>query len=108
MCMRVCVYAYGYTYFRFARLTRIRIGITEEYNESRALACEMLNGVRVCDRTYRLRLYRRCFTGEEATNFIQQHKSCDVHTAVSLGNAMLKYSFIYHVRTVFELAVRGT
>lgn len=55
------------------------------------------DGVRVADRTYRLRKYRQCFIGLEAVDFIAMNQKVPRDVAVQFGNILMKQGVFRHV-----------
>jgi len=65
----------------------------------RLLVPRMLAQVRVCDRSFLLRKYRRCFVGNEACAWlISRRFARTIREAEALGNALLQAGVFRHVR----------
>lgn len=58
----------------------------------------MLGGLEVKDRTWHLKLYKKCFSGKDAVKFLMEHGYANsIDVAVAVGNALLKRGILAHV-----------
>jgi hypothetical protein len=58
---------------------------------------EMQKGLSIADRSYRLKTYRQCFLGSDATIWLSKHYKLSEPQALALGNALQGLGLIYHV-----------
>lgn len=54
-------------------------------------------GIEIQDRRYRLRVYRLCFTGQSATDWLEQRYQLSRSDAVRLGQRLVSQKWIHHV-----------
>jgi Domain found in Dishevelled, Egl-10, and Pleckstrin (DEP) len=58
---------------------------------------EMLRSLNISDRLYRLKKYRQCFLGTEATAWFVKRYKLTEEQSVMLGNALQQLGLLYHV-----------
>jgi hypothetical protein len=57
---------------------------------------KMSTGLDISDRTYRLKKYRLCFLGNEATAWLQKRYKTTESQALAIGNALHQLGLLYH------------
>ena len=62
-----------------------------------ALQLQGKNGVEIKNRRYKLKLYQKCFVGNEAVDWLCTHLKISRVNAVLIGQKLLKAKFITHV-----------
>ncbi len=55
------------------------------------------NGLKIKDRWFHFKLYRKCFTGTEAVKWLMNHKNITQEEAIQLGKILVKKKIIHHV-----------
>ncbi|MGF1523840.1 MAG: hypothetical protein ACFBSF_16100 [Leptolyngbyaceae cyanobacterium] len=65
----------------------------------RQLVADMRNvgGIQIKDRQFRLKTYRQCFVGGEATDWLVSHLKIAREEAVQIGQRLIKENWIHHV-----------
>lgn len=55
------------------------------------------NGVEIKDRWYHFKLYRQCFIGSEAVEWLIKNKNVDEAKAIQIGQMLIDRGIIHHV-----------
>ncbi len=69
-----------------------------------AAAMRGIDGVSICSRRYRLQLYRACFIGHDAVDWLVQQYDISRPEAVEIGQSMLERGIIHHVLDQHQFA----
>jgi hypothetical protein len=56
-----------------------------------------IDGIRIEDRWYKLRVYRRCFVGNEAVAWLMESFKLSQENAIRVGQILIDKKFIHHV-----------
>lgn len=88
-----------YTMSRPRIETSMRSMLLEDEKEDFAhIAQDMMQHLEIKDRKYRLKTYKKCFTGRAATTlFIKRNYAQNEEEATMLGNAMMAAGVFFHV-----------
>jgi len=54
-------------------------------------------GLEIKDRWFHFKLYRKCFTGDNAVAWLMKHKNITKDEAIQLGKILVKNKIIHHV-----------
>ena len=74
------------------------MSVEREQDDFAHIAQDMMQHLEIKDRKFRLKTYKRCFTGRAATAlFIKRRYAMNEEDAVILGNAMLAAGVFFHV-----------
>ncbi|MGF1488987.1 MAG: DEP domain-containing protein [Prochloraceae cyanobacterium] len=67
--------------------------------EIKALVQKMrgADGLEIKDRWFHFKLYRSCFTGDDAVQWLMKNKNLTKQEAIQLGRILVKHSIIHHV-----------